>query len=577
MRPHVHSSLGILSAGLIALFTVNSLWGQTTSDARIVRLSFVEGDVTVERPDVQTWAEAPVNTPLQQGFKLSTGENSFAEMQFEDGGTVRLGQLGLLKFTELALAPNGGLINHVDLREGYATFHPLPSRLGETLKVGTPLGMLTAHGGTQFRVDLDQGMERVEVIDGEVEVQSSLGDSTLEKDSVLIMQPGAPDPTAVSQGITKDDWDLWVEDRENQAAMGSYGPPTDESSPDDSVPAYGMADLSQYGSWSDVPGEGYGWTPTWMGAGWAPFANGQWCWYPGWGYTWISAEPWGWMPYHYGGWTYVPGRGWVWFPGPRRKWSPGQVTWFHGPDWVGWIPRARRKDSATACDDHCGGGVVSNSTFRQGGRLTANLMLGINPTTGELVKDPGVTPSLTARLPGTAVSLPAARSQTSQGKVAHAQAGARSQAIATPSPGSRNPNTPGRNSAIVYDPQKDSYVNGYRVSPPQQSTTTRNGSSAPTPSNWNPGVVQPVPVTGRAPSGQAAEIQRSPQPNPGSNSFVRQAPAAPPSNPSGGQASGSHVAESHFSSGASSGGHSSPPPAGGSGHAGGGGVSGGHH
>ena len=581
MRPQIRSLLGILAVGSIALFTINPLWGQGTSDARIVRLSFVEGNVTVARPDVQAWAEAPVNTPLQAGFKLSTGENSYAEIQFENGGTIRLGQLGLLKLTELALASDGGKINHVDLRQGYATFHPLASHLRESLKVGTPHGTLSAHGGTQFRVDLDQGMERVEVMDGKVEVESDLGDSSLEKDSVLIMQPGAADPSAVSQGITKDDWDQWVEDRENQATLGSGGPPPDDSSNDDSEAAYGMADLSHYGSWSDVPGEGYGWSPTWMGASWAPYANGQWCWYPGWGYTWIGAEPWGWLPYHYGGWRFIPGRGWVWFPGLRRKWSPAQVTWFHGPGWVGWVPRSPRKDNSTTCEEHCGGGVVSTSTLRQGGRLTSGLMLGINPTTGETVKDPGITPLLAARLPGPAVSLPAARSQSLQGKPARPPDGANGQTMATSSQESRRPRTAGHNSAIVYDPQQESFVNGYHVTTPQQSAAPRAGSSAPTAPAPNPARVQPVPVTGREPSWHAEETQGSNQPIPAGNSFIRQAPAEPKNNPSVGQPSGGHPAESHVSSGAPAGGHPSSAPAGGGGgggHSGGGGApSGGHH
>ncbi|HLW79771.1 MAG TPA: hypothetical protein VKU44_09265, partial [Terriglobia bacterium] len=40
------------------------------SHARIVRLSFVEGTVTVQRPDLPDWSTAPVNTPIQEGFKL---------------------------------------------------------------------------------------------------------------------------------------------------------------------------------------------------------------------------------------------------------------------------------------------------------------------------------------------------------------------------------------------------------------------------------------------------------------------------------------------------------------------------
>src|SRR5208283_4764470 len=98
MKPRIRFSLGILTAGFIALLSGTPVWSQSYSHARVVRLSFVEGDVTVRRPDVQAWAEAPVNTPLQEGFKLSTGENSFAEIQFENGGTVRLGRLSLIDF-----------------------------------------------------------------------------------------------------------------------------------------------------------------------------------------------------------------------------------------------------------------------------------------------------------------------------------------------------------------------------------------------------------------------------------------------------------------------------------------------
>jgi hypothetical protein len=68
--------IGFAAAGFIALLAVMPVWAQNNSHARVVRLSFVEGEVTVQRPDVQAWAEAPVNTPLQEGFKLSTGENS---------------------------------------------------------------------------------------------------------------------------------------------------------------------------------------------------------------------------------------------------------------------------------------------------------------------------------------------------------------------------------------------------------------------------------------------------------------------------------------------------------------------
>ena len=75
---------------------------------------------------------------------------SFAEIQFENGGAIRLGEQSLMEFTELARDPSGSTINRVELRQGYATFHPLPSRLGESLQVGTPLAHSPLRGAPSF-------------------------------------------------------------------------------------------------------------------------------------------------------------------------------------------------------------------------------------------------------------------------------------------------------------------------------------------------------------------------------------------------------------------------------------------
>ncbi|MBI1984286.1 MAG: hypothetical protein HYS61_08820, partial [Acidobacteria bacterium] len=112
---------GVCVAVILSFATTVS-WAEEYSHARIVRLSFVEGTVTVERPDVEEWAAALVNTPIQEGFKVSTGEDGFTEVEFENVSTARLGQLSLLEFTQLVLAPSGGKINRLTLHEGYATF-----------------------------------------------------------------------------------------------------------------------------------------------------------------------------------------------------------------------------------------------------------------------------------------------------------------------------------------------------------------------------------------------------------------------------------------------------------------------
>jgi len=79
--------------------------------------------------------------------------------------------------------------------------------------------------------------------------------------------------------------------------------------------------LNYYGSYSNVPGYGMMWQPYFAGVGWDPFVDGAWSWYPGFGYSFVSAYPWGWTPYHYGNWSFVPGFGWMWQPGGWNSWG----------------------------------------------------------------------------------------------------------------------------------------------------------------------------------------------------------------------------------------------------------------
>jgi hypothetical protein len=404
----------------------------------------------------------------------------------------------------------------------------------------------------------------------------------------------------VSQGITPDDWDNWVDDRETHTEMAPSGPSVENYAGDGTDTTYGWTDLTQYGGWSYVPGAGYGWTPNGVNPDWSPFSVGQWCWYPGFGYAWIGAEPWGWLPYHYGSWDFIAGMGWVWFPGSFTTWSPGRVTWFHGPNWVGWIPRPHRPNAAIACDNNCGGAVVSTSTFRHGGLLTANLMLKVNPTTGERVRAPGVTPSLAARLPGRAVPASAPQSQGFHGNSVQAPGGATaSTAATTPSRSPRSGVAP-PNSTIVYDSQQDRYVNGHRVTA-QEAPASRREATAPFAPAPNPGFIQPAPGANQERTGtspESAGFRTGTAPGDANPSYSvparagtlssRQEPSAPRNSGSevravggNGQAGGNHpwatapsTTHAAPSSPASSGGGGHPSGGGGGG---GGAPAGGHH
>jgi hypothetical protein len=586
----------MLGLGTAVFLGISAASGQTYSHARVVRLSFVEGNVTMQRPDIAEWTEAPMNTPIQEGFKLSTAESSFAEVEFENGSTVRLGQLSLLEFTQLALASDGSKINRLTLQMGYATFHAIPEGQ-DVYEVLTSNATLTPGGKALFRVDLDSSEERVEVFKGSVEVTSSLGSWTLARNSVLDLQPGADQPALVSEGITQDDWDRWVEEREGQAEAANNSLSPGAYSETSSNAFYGWSDLSYYGNWSYMPGFGYGWMPN-VYAGWNPYSLGRWCWYPGFGYTWISADPWGWLPYHYGGWEFIPGIGWVWFPGSFGVWSPGLVAWYGGPGWIGWMPLSpfpnRGRPNPCAPGRSCGIAVSTNA-FQKGHPVGPGTILSVNLESGKRMERPDILPERQAMLPGPVVAPPVRFANTKVVMVGVRTATLNSQS------GNNQPTTlapgavqvwsrasgvseagfagrhaaPGPESGIVFDPAAGRYVNNSRLpAGATQATKELSVRSQPlAPEASESRAVQPAPGTS-----QIGEPEPAPQSH-GARWFHRSSlqsdssSVAAPRN--GGATSGGQGTRSSSSTGggARSGGGSTSGVAGG----GGGGMGGGSH
>jgi hypothetical protein len=324
------------------------------SHVRVVRLSYVNGTAGVKRPGSTEWAKALVNTPIQEGFELSTSANSYAEVEFENGSTVRLGELSKVNFDQLAMDESGNKLNRLTFEQGYATFHILPEH-HDAYSVKIAQTTVAPNGKSEFRTDLEHGRERVEVFAGSVEVATSSNTVKLGKDKVLEFDPEATEvATNAKQGIVKDSWDKWTSERDTQAqlsladqAVGAQGP------------MYGWSDLNAYGEWGFFPGFGYGWSP-FASMGWSPYSMGMWNWYPGMGYSWIGGEPWGWLPYHYGNWNFSPGFGYFWMPGNMGNYSPALVSWYSGPGWVGWSPLGMFGAAGQNIVTTVPGGVVQN-------------------------------------------------------------------------------------------------------------------------------------------------------------------------------------------------------------------------
>jgi ferric-dicitrate binding protein FerR (iron transport regulator) len=323
------------------------------SHARVVRLSYVSGTVMVKRPASAEEEPAMVNVPIQEGFELSTSGGSYAEVEFENGSTARIGELSKLLFDQLALDADGNKLNGMTFEQGYATFHFLPEHSlprsakrdgtihfqptnGDVYRVKIADATVTADGKCEFRTDLEQDRFRVEVFNGSVDVATSTLSAKLGEGKILEHKSGGAELAFNTQkGIVKDTWDQWTEARDKQVQL---------TEKDEAVhpigPRYGWSELDTYGEWIAFPGGRFGWSP-YARAGWSPYTNGQWQWYPGLDWTWISGEPWGWLPYHCGLWDFDASFGWYWMD-PMFScglWGPSLVNWYAGPGWIGWAPK----------------------------------------------------------------------------------------------------------------------------------------------------------------------------------------------------------------------------------------------
>src|SRR5271157_5742614 len=179
----------LVVVGILIVPTILSAQ-QNLSHVRVVRLSYVSGTVGVKRPASTEWAKGQVNTPIQEGFELSTAANSYAEVEFENGSTARLGEFSKVNFDQLAMDQDGNKLNRLTFEQGYATFHFLPEH-EDAYSVKIAETTLTPNGKSEFRTDLEHGRARVEVFAGSVELTAASQTVKLGKDKVLEFDPQA--------------------------------------------------------------------------------------------------------------------------------------------------------------------------------------------------------------------------------------------------------------------------------------------------------------------------------------------------------------------------------------------------
>ncbi len=286
-------------------------------------ISFIHGNVSIQRGDSGDWIAATLNTPLEAGDRVSTGDSSRAEVQLDYANIIRLDQNSTVKITNL----NQGQIQ-VQVGEGLASYSVLPNNQAD-VEIDTPNSAIHPLRQGEYRVEIvNDSQSQITVRDGQAEVSEPQGSTRVEAGQLITIQ-GTDNPQyQVANASGPDDFDRWNDTRDHTITSAQSWQHTDRY-------YTGSQDLDAYGHWENVPDYGQVWVPD-QDSGWAPYRDGNWEWEPYYGWTWVSFEPWGWAPYHYGRW-FVYGGNWAWWPGPigvyggwgyRPIWAPAYVSFF---------------------------------------------------------------------------------------------------------------------------------------------------------------------------------------------------------------------------------------------------------
>jgi hypothetical protein len=340
-----------LAALAFAVVSVSAAWAQSPDQptgagagqpARAIRLSYVDGQVKLSQGNQVLAEQATANTPLFEGMQLTTGDSGKAEIQFEDGSVARISPDSSL--TLVALHGAGTTAEAVmTLNSGLAYFEFQGGNQAGQMSVQFGGSTATTSGFTVLRVTMDNPPGEAAVFSGNAHIVSNNGALTLDLHGgeSVALNGANPDNYTMAESIEPNSWDAWNSDRDQvltSQAAAQTGAPANMGQ--NANPAWN--DLDANGSWYDVPGQGYVWSPyDAANAGFDPYGYGNWMWTPGYGYIWSSGYPWGYLPFQCGAWNFYGGFGWGWAPGMGGC-TPWWGLGFYGGPNFGYIPPGYR-------------------------------------------------------------------------------------------------------------------------------------------------------------------------------------------------------------------------------------------
>jgi hypothetical protein len=116
----------------------------------VVRISLMDGEVSVRRGDSGEWVAGVINAPLMTDDRISTGQTSRAEVQFDAANVLRIGANAEV---HLARVENGRY--YLEVARGMVTFRMLRQSNAD-IEVNTPSVSVRPARVGAFRVSVTE-------------------------------------------------------------------------------------------------------------------------------------------------------------------------------------------------------------------------------------------------------------------------------------------------------------------------------------------------------------------------------------------------------------------------------------
>src|SRR6202795_1557978 len=183
---------------------------QTDVPRGVARISLIQGDVSTQRGDTGDWAAAALNQPLVGGDRISTGENSKAELQLDHANILRLGNNSQAKIAAVERVHNHRAQIQVQIWQGLAYYSVFKDSEAE-VEIDTPNAAIrpTSKDGV-YRIEVTGFETEVIVRAGAVDMATPQGSTRVEMGQDATVRGTTHEAGNVLGGAPAiDSWDSW--------------------------------------------------------------------------------------------------------------------------------------------------------------------------------------------------------------------------------------------------------------------------------------------------------------------------------------------------------------------------------